>query len=310
MGDELPPIDLGTDFVPQQVTVGGGHACALSTAGKIKCWGLNQDGQLGQGHANSLGIKPGQMSNRLKAIDLGPNFVATIVTAGSRHTCALSKSHEVKCWGLNDQGQLGVEHNRSLGIRPGDMGSTLTPIDLGKGFVPADISAGLFHTCALSKSHEVKCWGHNYSGQLGQGTTEYLGDQANEMGDNLKPIDLGTNFISESISTGSYHSCALSRSRQIKCWGNNGDGQLGIGTKKDLGDNPNELGDHLKNVDLGPDFSTAGIQSGYGHTCAISESSILKCWGYNFYGQLGKGHQRNLGDEPEEMGNRLTPIEL
>ncbi len=73
------------------------------------------------------------------------------------------------------------------------MGDDLPPIDLGTGRTAAAISAGDVHSCALLDDSTVKCWGHNDLGQLGQGSTTWLGDGPGEMGDDLPAVDLGTN---------------------------------------------------------------------------------------------------------------------
>eukprot|EP01083_Nonionella_stella_P001796 5149_1 len=99
------------------------------------------------------------------------------------------------------------------------MGDTLLEIDLGTNFVPMQIVAGFYHTCALSTTNKVKCWGYNFYGQLGYGDRNDRGDGANEMGDDLLEIDLGTNFIPMQIATGFGHTCALSTANKVKCFG-------------------------------------------------------------------------------------------
>eukprot|EP01083_Nonionella_stella_P167172 561142_1 len=114
-----------------------------------------------------------------------------------------------------------------------------------------DIAAGTMHTCAWSKSNTVKCWGYNRYGQLGYGDKNNRGDDANEMGDALLEVDLGSGFNVAHIATGYAHTCALSTNNTVKCWGANGKGQLGYGDKNNRGDDANEMGDALLEVDLG-----------------------------------------------------------
>ena len=83
------------------------------------------------------------------------------------------------------------------------------------------ITAGVNHSCALLANGQVKCWGNNGSGELGQGNINILGDGAGEMGDNLAPIQLGSGRTATAISAGGSHSCALLDNGQVKCWGNN-----------------------------------------------------------------------------------------
>eukprot|EP01083_Nonionella_stella_P306218 1071485_1 len=103
------------------------------------------------------------------------------------------------------------------------------------------IVTGVYHTCALSTANKVKCWGWNLYDQLGYGDTNNRGDEANEMGAILLEIDLGTSFIPMQIVAGWYHTCALSTTHKVKCWGYNGYGQLGYGDTNKRGDEANEM---------------------------------------------------------------------
>ena len=96
----------------------------------------------------------------------------------------------------------------------------------------------------------MKCWGYGQYGQLGQGNTDNLGDGANEMGDNLTIVDLGTGRTATAIAAGSQHTCALLDNSAVKCWGSGNSGALGYGNTNNLGDAPGEMGDNLPVVDL------------------------------------------------------------
>ena len=96
----------------------------------------------------------------------------------------------VKCWGLNDSGQLGQGNTSRLGDDSSEMGNNLPAIDLGSGKNARAISAGYRHTCAVLDNASLKCWGKNDSGQLGLGHTINRGDVSNQMGDNLPAIGL------------------------------------------------------------------------------------------------------------------------
>eukprot|EP01083_Nonionella_stella_P173508 598755_1 len=190
------------------------------------------------------------------------------------------------------------------------MGDILLEIDLGINFIPMQIVTGMYHTCALSTGHKAKCWGYNFYGQLGYGDTNNRGDEANEMSDNLLEIDLGTSFIPMQIVTGKYHTCALSTANKVKCCGWNNYGQLGYGDTNNRGDEANEMGDILLEIDLGINFIPMQIVTGMYHTCALSTGHKAKCWGYNFYGQLGYGDTNKRGDEANEMSDNLLGIDL
>eukprot|EP01083_Nonionella_stella_P069375 184951_1 len=152
-------------------------------------------------------------------------------------------------------GQLGYGDTNVRGDGANEMGDNLLGIDLGTNFIPMQIVTGYDHTCALSTANKVKCFGRNHYGQLGYGDTNNRGDEANEMGDNLSEIDLGTNFISMQIVAGMHHTCALSTAYKVKCWGYNSNGQLGYGDTNNRVDEANQMGDTLLEIDLGSDFT-------------------------------------------------------
>src|SRR5262245_12982480 len=95
-------------------------------------------------------------------------------------------------------------------------------------------ATGAFHNCALIDGGAVKCWGMNSAGQLGLGDTNWRGDGPNEMGSTLGYVPLGRPAIA--VSAGYMHTCALLDNNQVKCWGNNGDGELGLGDTNSRGD--------------------------------------------------------------------------
>jgi alpha-tubulin suppressor-like RCC1 family protein len=106
------------------------------------------------------------------------------------------------------------------------------------------------HACALLDNASVKCWGTNYNGGLGLGDNNNRGDAANEMGDNLSTVDLGTGRTATAMSLGSSHTCALLDNSDIKCWGSGDNGRLGQGTNSNIGNNANDMGDNLPAIDL------------------------------------------------------------
>eukprot|EP01083_Nonionella_stella_P306219 1071489_1 len=93
---------------------------------------------------------------------------ALFIATGAYHNCALEYSG-VKCWGYGEYGQLGYGDTNDRGHAPSEMGDGLLEIDLGTSFIPMQIVAGYYHTCALSTTNTVKCFGRNPYGALGQG---------------------------------------------------------------------------------------------------------------------------------------------
>jgi cysteine-rich repeat protein len=306
MGEDLAVIDLGTDLVAQDIDVGARHSCALLDTGDIKCWGRNTSGELGLGDTSSRGDAANEMGTNLTAVPLGRD--ATAIALGGAHTCALLDNATVKCWGANASGQLGQGNTTTLGDGAGEVAG-LSAISLGTGRTALQITAGNAHSCALLDNHTVKCWGANASGQLGQGSTDNLGDGANEMGDNLTAISLGTGRTATAIVAGDDYTCALLDNATVKCWGDNTSGQLGQGSTANLGDGANEMGDNLTAISLGTGRTAVSIGAGGFTSCAVLDNDTVKCWGENAHGQLGQESTADKGDGANEMGNNLTAID-
>lgn len=138
-----------------EVSTGNRHTCGVVNNGSVKCWGLNSNGQLGNGAETGPNIVPGAV--------IGITSPAIAVALGAYHSCVLGENGGVQCWGSNGAGQLGDE-TRSAGLdyaTPG-IATNLT------GAIA--ISAGAGHTCAALAAGGVRCWGSNTSGQIGDGT--------------------------------------------------------------------------------------------------------------------------------------------
>ena len=253
------PVDvvgLGSGVV--MVVAGLNHTCALTSRGGVKCWGSNDNGQLGDGTTENR-------TTPINVVGLGSGVA--LVSAGGQHTCTLTSRGRVKCWGANWYGQIGdsTTANRSTPVNVVSLGSGVTAVTPGGG-----------HTCAVTSGGGVKCWGSNYAGQLGDGTTE----------NRTMPVDVvGLGVSVSTIIAGYDHTCALTIDGGIKCWGNNGYGQLGDGTTEN----------HNLPVDV---IDVSGgvitISTGGSHTCAlvaVDRGPVGRawCWGWDGYGQLGLG---------------------
>jgi len=210
------------------------------------------------------------------------------VTAGSFHNCALLDSGKVKCWGNNEYGQLGLGHTLNIGNDLFEF-ENVPPVFLGENVL--QIAAGENHTCVLLESKNVKCWGINEYGQLGQGNVNSIGKNNAQEIANLPVISLGEEV--KQITAGAYHNCALLVSGKVKCWGYNYYGQLGLGHTKQIGHKMNSIAT-LSSLNIGEEVKS--IYAGGNHTCALLQSDELKCWGLNKNGQLGKEDNLNFGN--------------
>lgn len=253
------------------------HTCAILADNSLKCWGINNSGQLGYDDFNWRGQTIASITS-LSPVNLGQGVKQ--VAPGYGHTCAILMDNSLKCWGANDYGQLGYDDYNWRGYYPGSMAS-LSAVNLGSGLYAKQITAGQNHTCALLQNNNVKCWGRNLNGELGYDDTLSRGHSPGNMAA-LPYLNLGEPVLQ--ISAGRYHTCALLMSGAVKCWGWNGYGQLGYDDTTQRGHLPGDMA-ALPAINLG--FLAKGVVAGYGDTCAILIDDSVKCWGYGGWGTLG-----------------------
>ena len=304
-----PALSLGSHKVKTFV-LGETHSCLLSEAGRLFCFGSNTDGELGIGNASpQVGSSPAHMGEALASAILGEESAAA-ACAGRAYTCALLASGRVKCWGNADS--IGSGGKASIGKEEAEMKS-LHPVDLGNGFTVKKIACAERAVCALSNEGVVKCWGRNSGGVLGQGQVENIivGDEASEMGENLPIVEVEPGLAAKDIACGAAHCCAVMGNGALKCWGKNSVGQLGLGDSLNRGTKSEQMGRELPFVDLGAHYRVKQLALGSVSSCALLESSDLKCWGGNVYGQLGgTSSLTTVGTLPFHMANNLKSVQL
>jgi alpha-tubulin suppressor-like RCC1 family protein len=248
--------------------VGGNHTCALTTGGGVKCWGDNYYGQVGNS-TNTGTTNPNATPTDVTGLTSGVSAIAS----GGHHSCAVTTAGTVKCWGANNEGQLGNTTN-VLTSNPNS-----TPLDVNNLSGVVAIAVGLYHSCALTTTGGVKCWGDNAYGQLGNGTNSGI-DTANPTATAVTGLSSGV----VAIAAGVYHTCAVTTQGGVKCWGDNDGGQLGSSTNADT-TNPNPVPTDVAGLTSGAAALTAGLS----HTCALTTQGGLECWGTNSKGQFGTG---------------------
>jgi alpha-tubulin suppressor-like RCC1 family protein len=301
MGSNLPAIDLGQGQEARSIAAGSYHTCAVVADGSVKCWGAGW----GRVDAASPGIPAVNLGTGLRAIEV----VAGSSVGASSHSCARLDDGRVKCWGVNERGQLGLGDTVGSSYAPREMGDKLPFVELGSGRKVVQLTARSEHTCARLDNGAVKCWGSNYAGQLGLGDTRNRGDEPGEMGDALPPVDLGPGRTAVQVSSGHAHTCAVLDDGSLKCWGSNREGQLGLGDTVSRGDRPGSMGSSLPPVNLGTGRRALRVACGEARTCAVLDDGTLRCWGRNFSGELGLGDSLPRGDKATDVG-RLPVVDL
>jgi alpha-tubulin suppressor-like RCC1 family protein len=306
---DVPVPVFGLSSGVLAISLGQIHSCALLASGtsRVRCWGANTNGQVGDGSTVSPRLAPSPVPG------LGTDVAA--IAAGVFHTCFLKTTGQVSCLGGNTAGQLGNGTTTSpilTAVSVSGMASGVTAIAAGifhtcaiqnsavwcwgtnvvgqlgiPPLMPAEssvplpvtgltggisaISARSSHTCALDSGGGVLCWGFNLNGQLGTGAT---GSSSAAVG--VSGLASGV----DAIDAGGVHSCAVTEDGGVVCWGSNARGQLGIGTASHL-DAPVEVEALAGDV--------AALGAGESHTCALTPGGGVECWGENTSGQLGNG---------------------
>lgn len=229
------------------------HTCAVAIDSTLWCWGLNDKGQLGV---------------RDRSTRLTPTQVTTMdgwvsVSTGAWHTCATRTDRSVLCWGANSFGQLGH----------GDTVQRLAPVRIGgpgNGLGYRMVSAGDTHSCAVTTAGQVRCWGANTTGQVGDGTATLR----------TLPVAVADGTSYASVDAGLMTSCGVTTARQVRCWGAGWTGLLGAGG----------VNTSLTPRAVASTTDFARVEVGWGHTCALATTGGTWCWGLSSAGQIGRGN--------------------
>ena len=309
VGDTLPVVNLGSGVNVTSIVSGMNHNCALTTEGKVKCFGSNGLGQLGLGDNTNRGTSSSDMGDNLPFLDFGTNIEVASIHCGfsAHHNCVIlsapaASAQKIKCWGFNGYWVLGYNDNRFRGVNVGEMGDNLPLVDLGTESRVKQLAIGYVWTCVLLIDNVLKCYGNGQSGQLGSGSTDI--SSAGNMVPSV-PIDSGK--IVKFVAAGQQHTCIVyDDSVTMKCVGYNAQGQLGQGDTQDRGITPETMIPNITAIDLGTgSLQIASIHTGQLFSCVVFIDSSIKCFGDNSIGQLAIGSHQNKGSGPNEMGQNL-----
>ncbi len=313
----IPFIDFGANNFPTAIAAGKSHTCALLNQGRVKCWGLGDAGQLGQGNTSNIGdgVEGHQSIAETPPINLGEGLTAVAITAGDQHSCALLNNGTIKCWGYGAFGQLGQGYTLNIGDDVGLPVADNVPIVLAtdRSLTAVAVEAGANHTCGLLSNGSLKCWGQGLHGKLGNNSTANIGDTLQHLVATSLPIKLGIKV--RTIAAGADHTCGLMRDGKIKCWGLGANGRLGKWDTKNIGDGikGHKTATESFPILLGKDLTAVAVVAGYSHTCALLNNGTVKCWGAGSQGQLGVGNNENLtapGNVPVDFGTGLLATSI
>ncbi len=271
------------------------HTCAVLNDGTVRCWGMNNRGQLGDGTRT-----PRWMPLAVMGVT-----DAVAVYAGTEHSCARLRDDSVRCWGRNDAGQLG----------DGTTVDALAPVTVPMLPNVQRVSLGHSHSCAWTVGMAVYGWGSNSQGVLGFDpvalpvvnparllaglptgdivdiacaaplTCVIVGDRSvrcvgtNYLGAVLgrTPVVIGGLSEIARIALGEFHGCGISATNAVRCWGGNSFGQLGRGATS---------AGEMVPVDV-VGLTATRVAVAPTHTCAVHTDGSARCWGRNSVGQLG-----------------------
>lgn len=238
------------------------HQCAVRADQTVACWGGNEVGQLGN---NSLD------DSKTPQVVSGLTDVVAI-DAMFDTTCALHADGTVACWGSNEGGKLGTGSALPFSAVP------VTPIGITNAVA---VTVGAAHACALSADGTAACWGENFFGQLGNGTTT----------SSNVPVSVQSLIDAESISAGELSTCAVRQTGGLSCWGRSLPGGI----------------DATQPVDIPQAGSVRSVSVGYRATCVITIDDAGMCTGE---GSLGDGSQDSSDDFVEVALGAVLDIDV
>ena len=247
------PQQVGGSLRFRNISASGQHVCAVRRDDeRAYCWGWNFSGQLGVGDKTDRSTPT--------AVAGGRRF--RLLAAGLQHTCGVTTADEIFCWGDARWGQMGDDSSPFV--------DHLTPTRVAGTRRYANLTAGQFHTCAVTIASKAFCWGRGNSGQIGDGNDFHR----------FLPRAVAGGLTFRRLSAGEQHTCGETTNNRAYCWGADVFGELGDGSASDPALRPTAVVGGLQ---------FAQVSAGAHFTCGRTTTDVGYCWGFNAAGQLGDG---------------------
>ena len=257
------PLALASVNLSSSRQYGRGHACSVTADGAAYCWGDNALGQLGNGTTQAS----------LVPVPVTGNHVFESIAVGAQLSCGVVRGGDAYCWGQGSGGQLGADPQEVGNCGTAGSGAflpcTRVPRRVSGSVKFTTVAVGDAFACGLDLDGRAHCWGANFLGQLGDGTSLLR----------YTPTRIADSQRFTAIDAGAASTCALTADRDIICWGANGLGQLGDGTTLP----------RLAPAKVASTAAFSAITVGDDHACALAVSGAAYCWGANDAMKLGKG---------------------
>jgi alpha-tubulin suppressor-like RCC1 family protein len=263
----LTPVAVAGGLRFRQVSAGDANTCGVTTDDVAYCWGWNINGRLGDGTTIDRPT-PVAVAGGLRFRQVLADGIA----------CGLTTSDVAYCWGSNAGGRLG----------DGTTTESPTPVAVAGGlrFRQLFMNAGSVHTCGVTRRGQAYCWGVNFQGQLGDGTTS----------ERPTPVAVSGGLRFREMSLSGFHTCGVTPGNVAYCWGDNQAGELGDGTTQDIEPTPVAVAGGLRFRE---------VTSGTYHTCGVATGNVAYCWGDNSNFQLGNGGSGADGLTPGAVAGGL-----
>jgi alpha-tubulin suppressor-like RCC1 family protein len=298
--DETAAASVSFSFGEEVVQLEAGrvNSCVRTVSGAVHCWGRAAGAGLGVPGSEDIGDD--ELASSAPPVDIGGLALDLSV---DDHACAVVDDEGVgvlRCWGTNDQGELGAGQNAVVYVGDDENPAQLEPVRLGFTAHVHAARAGVDNTCAIV-DEQVRCWGDGYWGVNANATINDIGDD--EYPYVSPPGVLIPGEYALEIAVGEFNACALLDNHRVRCWGRDETGLLGYELlTEDIGDD--EYGYVARAHQLGASTDGGVAQAlalGDHHACVLTQAGRLRCWGSNESGQLGYGDTDPRGDAPGEL---------